>query len=42
MCEHFWEIIFPIIDIKKQKQQCMICGKIEERTIPMINPEELR
>lgn len=34
---HFWEIIFPITDIKNQKQRCMICGKIKNREIPKLN-----
>lgn len=34
--DHFWEIVFPITNIKNQKCRCMICGQIDNREIPII------
>jgi hypothetical protein len=41
-CDHFWEIVFPIIgNSKKQKHKCMKCGKEKDRSIPiLLIPEE--
>lgn len=39
-CNHFWEVVFPIINIRKQKCKCIKCGKIEKKELPVLNIEK--
>lgn len=36
-CNHIFEMVFPLEDMRNQLCKCMICGKQEKRALPVIN-----